>query len=39
VRAVAPQIEAHLLADAGHDLPIAQRDLVTQKVLAFLDAP
>lgn len=36
VREVAPQIQAELIADAGHDLPIAQRERVTQRVLAFL---
>lgn len=39
VRAVAPQIEAELVPDAGHDLPIAQRERVIQRVLAFLGAP
>ncbi len=38
VRKVAPQIEAELIPGAGHDLPIAQRELVTQKVLGFLEA-
>lgn len=37
VRSVAPGIQAELVPDAGHDLPIAQRALVTQKVLAFLE--
>lgn len=39
VRAVAPQIEAELVPGAGHDLPIAQRELVTRRVLEFLEAP
>lgn len=39
VRAVAPQIEAELVPGAGHDLPIAQRERVTRRVLEFLEAP
>ena len=38
VRTVAPQIEAELIPDAGHVLPIAQRERVTRKVLEFLEA-
>jgi pimeloyl-ACP methyl ester carboxylesterase len=38
VSTVAPQIKAELIPGAGHDLPIAQRELVIQKVLEFLDA-
>jgi pimeloyl-ACP methyl ester carboxylesterase len=37
VRAVAPQINAELVPGAGHDLPIAQRALVTRRVLEFLE--
>ncbi len=37
VSRVAPQIEAELIPGAGHDLPIAQRMLMTQKVLEFLE--
>jgi pimeloyl-ACP methyl ester carboxylesterase len=37
VAAVAPQVRAELVPNAGHDLPIAQRALVIEKVLAFLD--
>lgn len=39
IRAVAPQIEAELIPDAGHDLPIAQRELVVARVIAFLERP
>jgi pimeloyl-ACP methyl ester carboxylesterase len=39
VQRVAPWIQAELVSGAGHDLPIAQREQVTSKVLAFLDAP
>ncbi|MCZ7682916.1 MAG: alpha/beta hydrolase [Sandaracinaceae bacterium] len=35
---VAPQIEAELIPGAGHDLPIAQRELTTRRVLEFLQA-
>lgn len=35
---VAPQIKAELIPGAGHDLPIARRELVIQKVLEFLEA-
>ncbi len=38
VRTVAPQIKAELIPGAGHDLPIAHRELLTQKVLEFLEA-
>jgi pimeloyl-ACP methyl ester carboxylesterase len=36
VHAVAPQIRAEIVPGAGHDLPLAQRELMTQKVLEFL---
>lgn len=36
IRAIAPQIRAELIPGAGHDLPISQRELMTQKVLEFL---
>lgn len=36
IRTVAPHIRAELVPDAGHDLPIAQRDLVVDRVLEFL---
>ncbi|MCC6873912.1 MAG: alpha/beta hydrolase [Sandaracinaceae bacterium] len=39
IRKVAPQIEAELVRGAGHDLPIAQPELVIRRVLAFLEAP
>lgn len=39
IRDVAPHIRAELVPDAGHDLPIAQRQLVIEKVLAFLREP
>lgn len=39
VRRVAPQLEAELVANAGHDLPVAQRAVVLERVLAFLGAP
>ncbi|MBX7191337.1 MAG: alpha/beta hydrolase [Sandaracinaceae bacterium] len=38
VRAVAPAVQAELVSGAGHDLPIARRDEVLARVLAFLDA-
>lgn len=37
LNAVAPQIQGEILPDAGHDLPIVQAELLTQRVLAFLD--
>lgn len=37
VRRVAPQIRAELVPGAGHDLPIAQRELVLRRVLEFLE--
>jgi pimeloyl-ACP methyl ester carboxylesterase len=37
VQATAPSVRAELVPDAGHDLPIAQRDEVLRRVLAFLD--
>ena len=33
---VAPQIETEIIPQAGHDLNFAQADLVSQKVLEFL---
>lgn len=36
VQTIAPQIRAELIPNAGHDLPIAQRALMTRKVLEFL---
>ncbi len=39
VTRVAPQIRAELIPGAGHDLAIAQREQMTQKVLEFLEAP
>jgi pimeloyl-ACP methyl ester carboxylesterase len=37
VREVAPSVRAELVSGAGHDLPIAKREEVLQRVLAFLD--
>lgn len=37
VRAVAPSVRAELVSGAGHDLPIAKRDEVLRRTLAFLD--
>ena len=34
---VAPQIKAEIIPHAGHDLWAVQADLVTRKILAFLD--
>lgn len=39
VSRVAPQIQAELVPGAGHDLPIAQRERMTRRVLEFLEAP
>jgi len=36
---VAPRIQAEIVPNAGHDLTIAQPDVVHRKVLAFLEAP
>jgi pimeloyl-ACP methyl ester carboxylesterase len=36
LRAVAPQIEAELVPDAGHDLPIVQAEAMVTKALAFV---
>jgi len=36
---VAPRIKAELIAQAGHDLSLAQAELVNRKVLDFLDQP
>ena len=33
---VAPQIQAEIIHDAGHDLTFVQAELVNQRVLAFL---
>lgn len=35
-RRVAPQLRLELVPGAGHDLPIAQRELVVRRVLGFL---
>jgi len=37
LNSVAPQIEAELIPDAGHDLTIVQAEMVNRKVLKFLD--
>jgi len=36
LKRVAPQVKAEIIPGAGHDLTIAQADLVASKVLAFL---
>jgi pimeloyl-ACP methyl ester carboxylesterase len=36
---VAPDVETHVIPDAGHDLTIVQADLVHKKVLEFLGGP
>jgi pimeloyl-ACP methyl ester carboxylesterase len=38
IQAVAPQIRAELVRGAGHDLPLAQREETTRRVLEFLAA-
>lgn len=35
---VAPQIQTEVIPHAGHDLSVVQADLVTRKILDFLDA-
>ncbi|MFQ5629619.1 MAG: alpha/beta fold hydrolase [bacterium] len=37
LKAVSPQIKTEILPDCGHDLFIAQKDLVNERVLAFLE--
>jgi pimeloyl-ACP methyl ester carboxylesterase len=36
---VAPDVETHIIPDAGHDLTLVQTDLVHEKVLDFLGRP
>ena len=39
LRSVAPQIAAHLIPDAGHDLTLAQTDNVNRLIVNFLASP
>jgi pimeloyl-ACP methyl ester carboxylesterase len=34
---VAPQIQTEIIPHAGHDLSVVQADMVTRKILGFLD--
>ena len=38
-RQLIPTIQAEIVANAGHDMPVSRAEIVDKKVLAFLKSP